>query len=176
VPGLASLLDQSRLLVRVVIGIGIATLVGLALSWPRGTAPDLGAQPNIYVDATVKSVDRSECEVVDSGGLTGCQRATVTLESGRDKEVRESFWLVGTIVIAFVAFYLAHGVNLATTVALAGTMANLALTGVLVLTVASAARLSGVADEQAQVLRVTAGALNLQGLLVAGIVVGALGV
>jgi hypothetical protein len=69
----------------VVIGIGIATLVGLALSWPRGTAPDLGAQPNLYVDATVKSVDRSECEVVNSDRLTGCQRATVTLESGRDK-------------------------------------------------------------------------------------------
>ncbi|HKH04828.1 MAG TPA: YibE/F family protein [Acidimicrobiales bacterium] len=84
--------------------------------------------------------------------------------------------LSGTVVIAFVALYLAHGVNRATTVALAGTLVSLAATTVLAFVVAGAAHLTGLANSDAQVLRVTAGALDLRGLLVAGIVVGALGV
>src|ERR671912_2035339 len=84
--------------------------------------------------------------------------------------------LAGTVVIAFVALYLAHGVNRATTVALAGTLVSLAATTVLAFVVAGAAHLTGLANSDAQVLRVTAGALDLRGLLVAGIVVGALGV
>jgi uncharacterized membrane protein len=84
--------------------------------------------------------------------------------------------LSGTVVIAFVALYLAHGVNRATTVALAGTLVSLAVTTALAFTVAGAAHLTGLADSNAQVLRVTAGALDLRGLLIAGIVVGALGV
>ena len=84
--------------------------------------------------------------------------------------------LAGTVVIAFVALYLAHGVNRASTVALAGTLVSLAATTVLAFVVAGAAHLTGLANSDAQVLRVTAGALDLRGLLVAGIVVGALGV
>src|SRR5918993_1698885 len=84
--------------------------------------------------------------------------------------------LAGTVVIAFVALYLAHGVNRATPVALAGTLVSLAATTVLAFVVAGAAHLTGLANSDAQVLRVTAGALDLRGLLVAGIVVGALGV
>src|SRR5829696_1234675 len=44
--------------------------------------------------------------------------------------------LSGTVVIAFVALYLAHGVNRATTVALAGTLVSLAATTVLAFLVA----------------------------------------
>ena len=84
--------------------------------------------------------------------------------------------LSATVVIAFVALYLAHGVNAGTTVALAGTLVSLALTAGLAFVVAALAQFSGLADERAQTLRVTADALDLRGLLVAGIVVGALGV
>ena len=85
--------------------------------------------------------------------------------------------LTGTVAIAFAALYLAHGVRLRTTVALAGTLLSLAITAALAVGVASAAHLTGlVGDQDAQVLRVTADALDLRGLLVAGIVVGALGV
>ena len=84
--------------------------------------------------------------------------------------------LAATVLIAFVALYLAHGLNIGTTVALAGTLAALALTSALAFGVAAATNLTGLADGRAQTLRVTAEALDLRGLLVAGIVVGALGV
>ena len=84
--------------------------------------------------------------------------------------------LAATVVIAFIALYLAHGVNIGTTVALAGTLAALAITSALAFGVAAATNLTGLADGRAQTLRVTAEALDLRGLLVAGIVVGALGV
>lgn len=84
--------------------------------------------------------------------------------------------LSGTIAIAFLALYLAHGFHATTTVALAGTLISLLIIVVLALGAASLAELSGLADEEAQALRVTADALDLRGLLVAGIVVGALGV
>ncbi len=82
----------------------------------------------------------------------------------------------GSAAIAFLAFYLAHGINPATTVALAGTLISLAAITLLALVVTSTAQLSGLASEDAQALRVTASALDLRGLLVAGIVIGALGV
>ncbi len=84
--------------------------------------------------------------------------------------------LTGAILIAVLALYLAHGLTMSTTVALAGTLVSLLLITFGALLAASAAELTGLADEQAQILRVTAGALDLRGLLVAGIVVGALGV
>jgi uncharacterized membrane protein len=84
--------------------------------------------------------------------------------------------LTGTVAIAFLALYLAHGVNRTTTVALAGTLLSLMVIVVLAIAAAEFSRLSGLADADAQALRVTAAALDLRGLLVAGIVVGALGV
>jgi uncharacterized membrane protein len=84
--------------------------------------------------------------------------------------------LSGTIAIAFVALYLAHGFNRATTVALAGTLVSLLITTLLALVAVSLTHLTGLADRNAVTLRVTAEALDLRGLLIAGIVVGALGV
>jgi uncharacterized membrane protein len=84
--------------------------------------------------------------------------------------------LVGTVAVAYVALYLAHGFGLLSTLALAGTLVSLAVTTVLAVVMASLTQLSGLASEEAQALRVTAEALDLRGLLVAGIVVGALGV
>lgn len=89
--------------------------------------------------------------------------------------------LAATAIIAFFALYLAHGVNIGTTVALAGTLLSLAITSGLAFAVVAAADLTGLTglagldDGGAQPLRVTAEALDLRGLLVAGIVVGALG-
>jgi uncharacterized membrane protein len=80
------------------------------------------------------------------------------------------------VAIAFVALYVAHGVNVGTTVAVAGTAVSLAATAALALGVAAAADLTGVAAGQLEALELTAGALDLRGLLVTGIVVGALGV
>jgi uncharacterized membrane protein len=84
--------------------------------------------------------------------------------------------LAATVVIAFAALYLAHGVTMGTTVALVGTLVSLAITTGLAVGVVAAARITGLADESVQVLRITASALDSRGLLIAGIVVGALGV
>ncbi len=84
--------------------------------------------------------------------------------------------LVGTVVIAFLALYLAHGLNVPTTVALAGTLVSLVLIALLSLAVSAATHLTGLGDEAAQTLRITASELDLRGLLIAGMVVGALGV
>jgi uncharacterized membrane protein len=84
--------------------------------------------------------------------------------------------LVGTVTVAFLAIYLAHGVGMNSTIALVGTLVSLAVTCGLAIAMAEVTHLSGLASEESQVLRVTADAIDLRGLLVAGIVVGALGV
>jgi len=84
--------------------------------------------------------------------------------------------LVATAAVAFLAIYLAHGVNISSTIALAGSLVSLAVTCGLAIVAAAATQLSGLANEDAQTLRVTADALDLRGLLLAGIVIGALGV
>jgi uncharacterized membrane protein len=84
--------------------------------------------------------------------------------------------LAGTILIALVVLYVAHGFTTTTTVALVGTLVSLGVVAVLAQIFVHAADLTGLADESGQVLRVTADAIDLRGLLVAGIIVGALGV
>jgi uncharacterized membrane protein len=83
--------------------------------------------------------------------------------------------LAATAAMAFVALYLAHGANLGTTVALAGTLASLAITCALALLAVEVTDLTALADGRARTLPLGE-ALDLRGLLVAGIVVGALGV
>ncbi len=84
--------------------------------------------------------------------------------------------LVTVSAVAFAALYLTHGVSIATTVALLGTLAAIALTTFLAWIVTTAANLTGISDQSFQVLRVTAEAVEPQGILLAGIVVGVLGV
>jgi uncharacterized membrane protein len=83
--------------------------------------------------------------------------------------------LAGAAAVAFVCLYLAHGLKLGTTVAVAGTLVSLALTSALALGAAALAQVAGLGGQGVGSLRVTAEALDLRGLLVAGIVIGALG-
>ncbi|HKY68834.1 MAG TPA: YibE/F family protein, partial [Acidimicrobiales bacterium] len=220
----------------------VAVLAAIAF-WPRGDAPDLGDQPNTYVDATVTAIDDDTCEDPEVSAPGPCQVVSAELTSGPDSgdeitfEVRATqfevpelatddevvlldvatspdpyrysfaefqrstplLWLVvafvvvvvafgrwqgvrallglaasavvllaflvpsllrdepavavalaATVMIAFIALYLAHGVNTGTTVALAGTLAALAITSGLAFVVAAATNLTGLADGQAQ--------------------------
>ena len=83
--------------------------------------------------------------------------------------------IVGSIGIALTVLYLTHGVSRSTTVAVAGTVTSLTLTGVLAYVAVGATRLSGVADETSANLGTLYG-VNMQGLLLAGILIGSLGV
>ena len=85
--------------------------------------------------------------------------------------------LVGSSLIAIVIIYLAHGVSARTTTALLGTLGALALTAVLAVVFVEVTRLTGLASEEGTYLRGVLGSrVNLQGLLLGGIVIGALGV
>lgn len=255
---------------RAIVLVGVLAGIGLLVFWPRGDAPDLGARPTRFVDASIMSVRTESCpsievpdalsscrivEVQLTSGARAGRMATFTVEEtqfdipdleagdevvlldspssppefrysfvdfsrgmplvalaivfavvviafGRQRGVRALLGLaasavvlvafivpallrdspalivalVGTVVIAYLALYLAHGFNPATTVALAGTLVSLVVIAVLSTLVAALAHLSGLGDETAQTIRITAEAIDMRGLLVAGFVVGALGV
>jgi uncharacterized membrane protein len=84
--------------------------------------------------------------------------------------------LVAASAIAFIALYVAHGVNVQTTIALLGTLSSLALTGVLAWFFVGFSRITGLATEEAVFLQLSGGQINLQGLVLAGIILGSLGV
>jgi uncharacterized membrane protein len=84
--------------------------------------------------------------------------------------------LSATVLIACFALYVTHGVNRATTVALAGTLFSLGVITLGVVATGSLMHLTGLASEEAQTLRVAVGHVDLRSLLIAGVVVGALGV
>jgi uncharacterized membrane protein len=84
--------------------------------------------------------------------------------------------LVGSSAVALIALYLAHGLNERTTVAVLGTMASLALTCFLGWAFVGATELTGLASEEVGFLQVFGGELDFRGLLLAGMVIGALGV
>jgi uncharacterized membrane protein len=83
--------------------------------------------------------------------------------------------VVGAAAIAFLALYLAHGLTPMTSVALVGTLASLALTAILASAFVGAARITGLATEEALILRVGAAQIDLAGLILGGVVIGALG-
>ena len=84
--------------------------------------------------------------------------------------------VVGASAIMFAALYLTHGVTVHTSVAVAGTLASLVLTGVLGAVFTSLLGLTGLGSDDSAALAVNIGSLDLRGLLLAGIVIGALGV
>lgn len=83
--------------------------------------------------------------------------------------------IVGSAAVALTVLYLTHGFSLLTTVAVVGTLGSLALTGALGALSVAALHLTGVTDDVSASLAVSSG-LNTEGLLLAGIVIGSLGV
>lgn len=85
--------------------------------------------------------------------------------------------LVGATTIAIVSLYLAHGFNKRTTIAVLGTLISLALSVALAVIFVSASRLIGLATEESFALETSRNiVLNLRGILLGSIIIGALGV
>lgn len=84
--------------------------------------------------------------------------------------------LVGSAAIMFVVLYLAHGLTMRTSVALAGTLVGVCIITVVGEAAVRAARLTGVVDESAGIMGALVGNVSLQGLLTCGIIVAGLGV
>ncbi|MCK5891860.1 YibE/F family protein [Aeromicrobium sp.] len=83
--------------------------------------------------------------------------------------------LVGSAAIMLSVLYLTHGFTLTTTVALLGTVASFVLTGLLAYLAVAALHLTGVTDDLSMAVETTYG-IDARGLLLAGIVIGSLGV
>ncbi|HUF83209.1 MAG TPA: YibE/F family protein [Acidimicrobiia bacterium] len=81
----------------------------------------------------------------------------------------------GASAIAYLALYLAHGFRSMTTVALLGTLAALAVTVVLASIFSALADFTGLASEEAVLVQIGAENLDLSGLVLGGMVIGALG-
>jgi len=84
--------------------------------------------------------------------------------------------VVAAAVIMFAVLYLTHGISVQTSVAVLGTLGALILTGALGMLVTSAAHLTGFGTEDAATLATALPGVDLRGLLVAGIIIGSLGV
>lgn len=84
--------------------------------------------------------------------------------------------VVGALVVAAMAIFLTHGVDQRSTVAFLGTALSLLLTALLAAVFVGTTRLTGLASEESTLLTVSAGQIDLRGLLLAGIVIGSLGV
>lgn len=84
--------------------------------------------------------------------------------------------LVGALAVMVVTLYLAHGVNEMTTAAIVGTAAALTLTVLLGLLFIDLASITGFASEDAVFARQQLATLDLQGLVLAGLIIAALGV
>ncbi|MBX7269379.1 YibE/F family protein [Micromonospora sp. Llam7] len=84
--------------------------------------------------------------------------------------------IVGASLIMFVVLYLTHGVSAQTSVAVLGTLGSLVLTGLLGLAATGATELTGFGSEDATTLSMFRADVDLHGLLLAGIIIGSLGV
>jgi uncharacterized membrane protein len=83
--------------------------------------------------------------------------------------------ILGSIVMMGFSLYIVYGWNRKSHVAVAGLFLSLVLTGILAIWFVDWARLSGYGAEEASFLQVAGAQLDLQGLLLAGIIIGSLG-
>lgn len=85
--------------------------------------------------------------------------------------------LLSALFIIPLTFYIAHGVNWKTTLSIISTVLALILTGILAYIFVDFTKLTGFAAEESTYLQaMTSGALNIKNLLLAGIIIGAMGI
>ncbi len=85
--------------------------------------------------------------------------------------------LLGALFIIPLTFYIGHGVRWQTTIAVISTFIALFITGILAYIFVPFAKLTGFAAEEATFIQAIPGtSINIQSLLLAGIVIGAMGV
>ncbi len=83
---------------------------------------------------------------------------------------------LGSVAIAFLSLYLAHGFNNRTTIALLGTLITIVIAVIMTYIFVSMAKFVGIGTEEAFTLKLNATAVNLHGLILGGIIIGMLGV
>ncbi len=85
---------------------------------------------------------------------------------------------ITSLVILLVSLYLSHGFNKRTTVAIASSMISITIATLAAILVVDFTRLTGMSSEEVMQLQATklTSNLNMQGLLLSGIIIGCLGV
>lgn len=109
-------------------------------------------------------------------GITGVVMVAFLFPAVLDGQNPVTVALVSAVVIALVCLYFTHGVTDMTTVALLGTFGALALTAGLALLFTELARFTGFSSEDALYLQVVTAEVDIKGLILAGIIIGSLGV
>ncbi|HET9769824.1 MAG TPA: YibE/F family protein, partial [Acidimicrobiia bacterium] len=84
--------------------------------------------------------------------------------------------VIGSAAIMFASLYLTHGINARATTAVLGTVGALFVTGALAWIFVAGTHLTGMATEESGLLAASVSGVSLRGLLLAGIVIGSLGV
>lgn len=85
--------------------------------------------------------------------------------------------IIGSLFIVLASIYIAHGINKRTSIAILSTIISLILSIFLALIFVNIAKLTGIGSESASSLQFgDLNFINLKGLLLAGIIIGALGV
>ncbi|MGD9129499.1 MAG: YibE/F family protein [Candidatus Woesebacteria bacterium] len=85
--------------------------------------------------------------------------------------------IIGSVIIIPSTFYISHGFNKKTHIGVAATFLGLLITGLLAIYFVDASHLTGFASEEAGFLQVEKeGAMDIKGLLLAGIIIATLGI
>jgi uncharacterized membrane protein len=84
--------------------------------------------------------------------------------------------ITGAALIVLTVLFVAHGVSARTATAVLGTLISLLVVDVISRVTVHAAALTGLATEESQYLQSVVGDVRVQGLLLGGVVIGALGV
>ncbi|HKN53811.1 MAG TPA: YibE/F family protein [Amycolatopsis sp.] len=84
--------------------------------------------------------------------------------------------IAGAGAIMFIALYMTHGLSARTSAAVLGTLVSLALIGILSAIFSAAASLTGLDENTSQLIGSLGHGIDSRGLLLAGVVIGALGV
>ena len=101
---------------------------------------------------------------------------TFMLPALRDGSPAMPVALVASAAILFAVIYLAHGVSLRTSAALLGTLTSMLLAAVLSWAAVEMAHLTGLSDDRSNEVVAYLGGVSIKGLLLAGFIIGSLGV
>jgi len=84
--------------------------------------------------------------------------------------------VISSLIIIPISFYLSHGLNRKTTVAILGSIIALVITMILSIVFINMGNLTGLASEEAGMFLFGKQGFDMKGLLLAGIIIGALGI
>lgn len=87
-----------------------------------------------------------------------------------------SIAIIASLIIIPVTFYISHGFNKKTTIAVVSSIISLTITALLAAIFTQIGHLTGLSSEEAGMLSISQTNLNMKGILLAGIVIGTLGV